>query len=818
MIYHQLKIAFRRLWANKLFSLISIIGLAVGLTTFLIIFHFTTFELSFDHFHKNKDEIYRVVCYPNDGKKQPSARNYKGLGLLIKDQFPEVKQVVRFWKVWNRNDGEAIKANGKIFYEQKIIQSDPSFFKVFPALLKRGEPELVLREPNSIVLSDSKAKNYFGDTDPIGRIISDGDINLTVTGIMYDIPINSHLDIEVVRTFSDDFFLQDGWQGFYLYTYLTLDSKTTAEAFQMKLETAIRAKRTEFEDLANVSFELQPITEIHLSPNLSQELTTNSNKTLVFFLMGIGFLIITMVWINHMTLSISSFFSRAKELSIRGIVGADRSNLIRQLLLEYLMLIGLSIPLAVFVTIISNQYFVEEGFIPDISKDLYYPQMWVVGIMVLLLGSVLTGLFPSFLIRKVDLSGELKTRALRSLSGNKFRSAMVILQFISSIILVSGVVVMSLQLQHLRSGNKNMVIDKVIGIRNPTAYAEFESDETEIKDYKLFKELLENNPVIEQVASSSAIPGSPIGFSTTEGIKRSLDDPLDPIQMKVIYVDNSFLNVYSIPLLAGRSFSDQNTNDLDEKSIMLSEAAIRHLGFALPESAIGQKIQYHMWNRWNTYEIIGVYKDYAHESQKSEPYPSILYFNRYRDDYGSYVMHQSFHSVKIANGVDIGVALAHIQKIWETIWPEKPMEYNFVEQLYEQQYHAENVLATSFSLFSLVAISLALLGVFGITHFEVQHKLKEISIRKVLGSSIRSIIKLMAKKYVGLILISALLATPVSYLLADEWLSVYPVRIALHLWLFMIPIALLLLLVMLTSGSLIWKSANTNPAEVLRSE
>lgn len=818
MIYHQLKISFRRLWSNRLFSLISILGLALGIATFLILFHFTTFELSFDHFHVNKDEIYRVITYPNDGKKQATGRNYKGLGLLIKDQFPEVKRVVRFWKVWNRNDGEALRASGKIFYEEKIIQSDPTFFEVFPTLLKNGKANVVLKEPNSIVLSERKAKSYFGNEDPIGKIISDGLQDLTVTGIMYDIPINSHLDIDLVRTFSDDFFLQDGWQSLYLYTYVTIDPISNPEEFESRLESVVRAKKNEFENLASVAFELQPVTDIHLSPNLSQELTTNSNKTLVFFLMGIGFLIITMAWINHATFSISSFFARAKELGIRSFVGANQSNLIRQLLLEFLALFMMALPLAILVTIISNQYFVEQGFIPDISKDLYRPEMWLIGIAVLLIGSIITGLFPSFLIRKIDISGEYKTGTKSGISGNKFRSTMLALQFIASIILISGVVIMSLQLNHLKSKDKNMETERVIGIRNPTAYAEFESDETEINDYELFKELLKNNPAIEEVASSSAVPGSPIGFSSTDGIKRSLEDPLDPINMKVIYVDNEFLNVYSIPLLAGRSFSNQNLNDLSEGSIMLSESAIHHLGFPSAESALGHEVKYHMWSQWSDYEIIGVYKDYAHESFKSVPNPSILYFNRFIDDYDSYIMHQSFVSIKITNGANPEVAIAHLEKTWDAIWPEKPLEYHFIDQLYDQQYHSEKVLIASFSIFSFVAITLALLGVIGITYFEVQYKRKEIGIRKVLGSSIHNIMMLISKKYIGLILISALLAAPISYLLADEWLKIYPEKINLQLWAFIVPVVLVLFLVLFTSGSITLKNASTNPADVLRND
>ena len=792
--------------------MITFLGLSTGFASFIILFHFTTYELSFDQFHKNKDEIYRVVCYP--GKGIPNARNYNSLGIFIKDQFPEVKEVVRFWKVWNSQDGEAFKADGKIHYEQKVIQSDSTFFMVFPSLLKDGDPKTVLREPNSIVISESKAKAYFGSKNPIGQVISDSEFDLTVTGIMFDTPKNSHFEIDIIRTYYDDFFLKENWKGMHLYTYLTIDPKTDINALKSKLESAVRAKRTNFEHLAEVSFEFQPITDIHLSPNLAREISPNTDKTLVYFLMGIGIMILIMAWINHVNLTISSFFSRAKELSIRGVVGAKRSNLIRQLLTEYLLLNTIAIPIAFLFINISNQFLISLGLVPNILNGVYQPALWIGVLVLLLMGSVMTGLYPSILIRKIQFSNELKTKSAHAVSGSQFRSSLIVIQFFASIILISGVLIMRLQQKFLKTQNKNMEIEQVIAVRNPTAYTEFEPESEQTNNYNLFKEQLISHTAIEYVAVSSAIPGSPVGFSGTNGLKIKEDDPYDPTQIKLLFVSENFLDVYSIPLLEGRSFSNQNAQDLGEESIMLSENAIKHLGFSSPESAIGQTVEFHIYTRWNTYQIIGVFKDYAHESVKSTSYPSILYFSRYE----SYIMHHLYHSIKIAKDANIEDALAHLKKTWATIWPEKPLEYQFVDQVYEQQYRNEKVLESSFVLFSFIAIFLACLGVLGISHHEIQLKMKEISIRKVLGSSIYLVIRLLSVKYIQLILIAACLAVPLAIWLAGKWLENYPIRISLDFWIFLIPIGVIFCLVFLTSGSLIYKSANTNPAKILRSE
>ena len=247
---------------------------------------------------------------------------------------------------------------------------------------------------------------------------------------------------------------------------------------------------------------------------------------------------------------------------------------------------------------------------------------------------------------------------------------------------------------------------------------------------------------------------------------------------------------------------------------MLSEDAIRHLGFSSAEAAIDQTVEFHIWAAWNTYTIIGVYKDYAHESAKSSRLPSVFYYSRYE----SYIMHHLYHSIQITREANTVDALTHLKRTWDTIWPEKPLEYQFVDQVYEQQYKSEKVLEASFSLFSMVAIFLACLGVLGITHHEVQLKMKEISIRKVLGSSISSIIRLLSSKYIQLILISTCLSIPMVIWLANEWLENYPIRISLDWWIFLIPIALIFGLVFLTSGSMIYKSANMNPAKILRTE
>lgn len=816
LLRNHFKMAGRQLYRHKAFSAISILGLTIGIAAALIILRFTTYQLSYDQFHENKDDIYRVVCQPCGDDQEASARNYYGLGSLIQSDFPQVEHVVRFWKMWNNNDGYAWKYNDLIFYERELIEADASFFQVFPSLLLKGDTETVLSQPNSIVISESTAKKYFGKNDPIGKVLNSSEYDYLITGVSKDMPDNSHFKVNMVSTmYEDDWSEQEhGWYSSTLYTYLTLKDQEAIPDFKEQLTKAIRAKSKEFEHLEQAEFELQPIADIHLDSDLTHELGANSDRSTVYAIGGIGLLVLIMAWINHINLFMSRFLSRARELNIRSIMGAGRANLTSQLLVEYICLMSMATLLAIATVALAEPYLIHYQIIPDMGMEYYRKDIWLAAASIILLCSLLTGLYPSLLLSKIKIQNGLKGSVSTGKSTAELRGALLVFQLSISITLIAGVTILSQQLEKLRTADLNMNVERVIAIHNPTTYTEFEGEENQVINYQTFKNELSRHSSISSIASSSSIPGSPVGFSYVDHLKNDRTDPRDAKRFKMVFIDQDFFEVYSISLLAGRSYSSNIQQDVNQKSIILSSSAIEHLGYSSAREAINQSVDFKLFDEWASYEIIGVFEDYRHESSKVGMYPSIMFFNRYEE----YIMHHLYHSFKINNQRDTKAALAHLEKSWAKVWPEKPLEYYFIDTVYEKQFKEEIAMGNTLMLFSFIAVFVAGLGILGMTLFEVQIRKKEISIRKVLGSSVTAIIGLLSKRYVALLAIASLISAPIIYSLGGQWLNNYPDPIALGPVLLALPVMTVLLVVAIACGGQILKSAVDNPINNLRDE
>ncbi|MEQ8712722.1 MAG: ABC transporter permease, partial [Cyclobacteriaceae bacterium] len=816
LLRNHFKMAWRQLYRHKAFSAISILGLTIGISAALIILRFTTYQLSYDQFHDNKDNIYRVVCQPCGDNQEASARNYYGLGSLIQSDFPQMEHVVRFWKMWNNNDGYAWKYNNQIFYERELIEADASFFQVFPSLLLKGDPKTVLSQPNSLVISELTAKKYFGEEDPIGKVLNSSEYDYLITGVSKDMPDNSHFKVNMVSTmYEDDWSEQEhGWYSLTLYTYLTIKDQEAIPGFEEELTKVVQAKSKEFEHLEKVEFKLQPITNIHLDSDLTHELGANSDRSTVYAIGGIGLLVLIMAWINHINLFTSRFLSRARELSIRSIMGAGKANLTGQLLVEYICLMSISGLLAVATMTFAEPYLIHYQIIPNMGMGYYRPDIWLAAASIILMGSLLTGLYPSLLLSKIKVQNGLKGRIRTGKSKHDLRGGLLVFQLAISITLIAGVTILSKQLEKLRTADLNMNVDQVVAIHNPTTYTEFEGEENKVINYQTFRNELTSHSSISSVASSSSIPGSPVGFSYIDHLKNDRTEPRDAKRFKMVFIDQDFFEVYGIGLIAGRSYSSGIQQDVNQKSIILSVSAIEHLGYSSAREAIHQTVDFKLFDEWASYEIIGVFEDYRHESTKVSMYPSIMFFNRYDE----YIMHHLYHSFKINIQGDTEAALAHLEESWAKVWPEKPLEYYFLDTVYERQFKEEESLSNTFKLFSIIAVIVAGLGILGMTLFEVQLRKKEISIRKVLGSSVAAIVKLLSRRYVALLAIAGFVSAPIVYSLGGQWLNNYPDPITLSPALLALPVMLVLLVVALACGVQILKSAVANPIDNLRDE
>ncbi|MEO8474099.1 MAG: ABC transporter permease [Chryseolinea sp.] len=825
MILNYFKIAYRHLIRSKAFSLINIFGLAVGITAFFLIVQFTSFETNYDKFHINHDAIYRVGLerYTNGELQQTSAKTFAGIRSLLKQHFAEVTSFTGFYKT-PANTGFLFRSNGKLYNEPGgVLNPDSSFFKVFPSLLVRGDAATVLKNKNNLVISESMAHKLFGDTDPIGQTIEriDDDNNgsdFVVTGILKDIPANSHFHASFIRHIEDSWPIPDYWKESFLFTYINISDGSDPHQIANRMNVLLRKLEKDNPLVKGSNVFLQPITDIHLSSHFKDELEANGSKTLLYSLTLIGLVILGMAWINYVNLQTARFTTRAKEVGVRRIIGSGKSDLAVQFLIEYFFITIASLLVAVFLLFFILPYFSELTGIPLISIEWSRPEVWIIALCVFTTGSIIVGVYPALFLLKLNPLTSLKGYASGRIHGSLARRSLVVIQFSASLVLIAFVMVINAQLDFMRISSKKIELEHVIAIANPTAYSNQELQSTH-NEYKVFENKLLQNAAVKIVASSSAIPGSEIGFSYINLIKRNQDDPYDPTIYKTLFVDCNYIPAYGLKLLAGQNFAGPETGrpwidpwqDKSWTTIVLNERAIRQLGFHSPEEAIGQMVNFQLFDEFLKYKIIGVVEDYHHEAVKKEVYPTIFALN-----YSAF--QQVYYSVRLnarSNSVD---ALAYIEKSWKELFPERPFEYFFLDDYYDQQYKSELHFGSTFTLFAGIAVFIACLGILGMTLFETNARLKEISIRKALGASAVSLVTLLFRDHARIVLMSTLIAGPLIYFFGKEWLSTYPNRIEISFLFFFAPLGIILSMVVVTSGFQTVKAANTNPVDHLKHE
>jgi putative ABC transport system permease protein len=826
MLTTHLKVAFRHLTRSKFFTLINVTGLAIGISAFLLIAHYISFQLSYDQFHTNKDYIYRVGLkrYENGELVETSAKTFPGIRMLLKQNFPEVQSVTGFYKI-PANTGFLFRYQGKIYNETGgWLSSDSAFFTVFPSLLLHGNATTAMKEPNSIVISETVAKKLFGDKDAVGQVLDRIDDHseggqFTIRGVIKDIPENAHFHATIIQQINDNRpeASVDLWGEGRLTTYVTFSEKIQPDAIKRKLNRLLHQLEKENKLIKDTEVYLQPITDIHLSSHCKDELEANGNKELLYLLGSVGFIILLIAWINYINLETSRFVSRTKEFSVRRVIGSGKLNLAAQYLTEYSCLTFGALILSVVIIVVFAPYYSDLTGVQLQRISLDQPFVWTVAAIVFMLGSIIAGIYPAIFLLKFDPVAALRGSVSKYRSGNKVRQTLVVFQFTVSIILVAFVMTVQQQLDYMKVINKGIELETVVAIRNPTAYSNQELT-TKYGEFETFQNKLLQYPMVRSLASSSAIPGSEIGFNYVNLIKRNIGDPYDPAVYKTLFVSSDFIDTYNIGLVAGNSFEvPANFNGTapwetaNWSSVILNERAIRQLGFTSATDALNQEIYFEAFDEPLKCRIIGVIKDYHHEATKKEVYPTILFHN-----YATF--QQVYFSVRLNEGSKPEESLSQIENTWKELFPDRPFDYFFLDEYYDRQFKSEVYFQKIFTLFAGIAIVVACLGILGITLFEMNSRLKEISIRKVLGASVVGVTILLSKTNVKLIALASIFATPLIYILATEWLSNYPERIQLTAWLALIPVAVIMIIVLTVSGFQTIKTARANPVDHLRGE
>lgn len=515
MLQSHLKTACRYLWKNKVFSLINLSGLAISMAAAFLILQYLSFELSYDQFHDNKNEIFRVTYqhHENGELKNTSAGTFYGVGSFMKEHFPEVKAFVRFYK-WPANTGVLLMAENKIYNERNYLFGDLDFFNVFSSLLIQGDASSCLSNPNSIIISERLALKMFGTSDVMGRTINNLDQKreeLIITGIMQDVPENSHFALDVVRPRD---WIPDGseWKYFREWTYVTIDEGTAIPDFENRLNEALRKDQKNNPYYKGASMSLQRITDIHLHSHLKDEINPNSVPATMYVIIGVFLVILVIAWINYINLETARFITRIKEVGVRRIIGSTKKELVLQFFIQYLCLNVAAALVACVLVYSVMPYFPFIAGVPIRAVQLSVPWLWLISLGIFISGTLLTGIYPALLLLKFNPVASLKGKLTRSVHGIFLRKSLLVFQFVSSITLIAFLMVISRQLTFMRNTNGNVNLSQILTIYNPTNYSAYEDSLRKEKN-DVFRNKLLSNPATVNLTTSSAIPGEPVGFT-----------------------------------------------------------------------------------------------------------------------------------------------------------------------------------------------------------------------------------------------------------------------------------------------------------------
>ncbi len=802
MFKNYLTITLRTFKKHKVYSFINLFGLAVGITAGFIILQYVHYEFNYDTHLQNRDNIYRVQQdrYNKGELTTQWASGCAGIGPDLKEMFPEVEAYVKLYK-----SNTLLKYNNKYIKVKDPYYVTENFFEVFSIPLIRGIDSLVLKGLYTVVLSESMAKNIFGNEDPIGKEVRLNDNwNFEVVGIFEDIPENSHMKIDLVYSFetyvnltSNDANTQWNWDGF--MTYVQLKNGTDPLVFEAKIPTLVKSKVGEENEANNsgIAFHLQPIDKIHLTSNYMMEFKPNGNEQTTYFLLIVGIFILIIAWINYINLTTARAMQRAKEVGIRKVLGSYRRQLINQFMFESVFMNLLSLLIASLTIFLIFPYF--NQFV-GISEPYTFPRdstFWLIFVGIMLVGILLSGLYPSMVLSGFKPISVLKGKLENSKSGIVLRKSLVVFQFMTSIILITGTYVVYQQMMYLQNQDLGVNINKTIVLKTPNVGSD--SLFNIQNDYFVNQLLMESD--INLISKSSSVPGRKPNWNA--GGIRLLEQREDEInQYRIISMDDQYMELYEMEVIEGRKFN--KTYGHETSNALVNEAAVKLMGINEMSEIISRKILF--WG--DTFKIVGVLKNFRQESPKSNFDPLIF---RYNSRSGG------FYSLKVSSN-NMQKLIRKIEGHWQSAFQSRPLEYFFLDDYYNEQYKSENRFGSIFGFFAGLAILIACLGLFGLASYATALRMKEIGVRKVLGARIGQLLLLLTKDFMKLVAVSILIGLPLSFWMIDRWLEDFANRISLSAGLFIIPSLLLCLIALITIAYHTFKTATLNPASTLKDE
>lgn len=816
MISNYLKVALRSIFRNKLTAFINIAGLALAMACALLIYLYISDEVMYDQFHSKADRIYRVT---RDFKSPDGTVNLHlgnvapPIGPLLKNDFGEIEELARtinFTLVIGREEnGELIKN----FTEQRLFLAEPALFKIFDIDVLAGDPAKALERPFTVMLSETAALKYFDDTNVVGkRLRANNAFDIEVTGVFKDFPDQAHWHPELLVSFStlenDNIYgkagLESNWGNNAFGTYFLLEEGADPKKLEAQLPGFLDkhfgpyvisnyGAPADYIASKGTTLYVQKVTDIHLYSHLDDEIEVNGNINNVYMMGVIGLFIMLIACFNFVNLSTARATKRSKEVGLRKVVGAVRNQLVIQYLSESILIAFFALIISLGVAWIGldwlNQFTQKELVLNFIQN----PELLIGLLLTTVLIGILAGIYPAFVVSGFKPALTLKGQQGSAGGKGEIRKILVVTQFSISVVLLIATAITIQQLDYLNKRDLGYSKDRILTL---TYYNEL------VNSFDAFQNELMRSSTIKGVGRSSRIPtGRLLDSQGSPGI--ALGDSLvdTKITTKNVAVDDGFFPTYEVAFAAGRNFSKSVATD-DSLGFIINETAAKAYGITSPEQGIDKDFSY----GGTKGKLVGIVKDFHFESLHQDIIPIVFHQGGY-----------NVISVKIA-GDNVQTGVEQIEKIWKEFLPQRPFEFNFLDDRYQQLYEAEQKQSQLFTLFSGLAIFIACLGLFGLATFNTLQRVKEIGIRKVLGASVPTILGLLSKEIVILIVIANLIAWPVAWFLMNKWLDSFAYHIEVNLLVYVLSGVAAVIIALITVSTQTIRAAMTNPSETLRYE
>lgn len=797
---------------NKFYTILNVVGLSVGLICAILIVLFIQEELSYDKYNVNHKRIVRLASdFTLNGKRDRVATSPMPFGPTFKQEFPEVEEYVRI----QGSGRQQFRYKDKEFYEERISYIDSSVFKVFSYNLIQGDPDKALTEPYTIVLNETLAKKYFGDEDPIGKVLIVGENrSFTVTGVMEDIPRNSHFNfrgfysmktIESIRG-AEEFNSTEPitFWSFSNYTFLLLKENTNIDALQSKFPSYYNKYMKSLGDQLGVEYHLivQKLADIHLKSDLQWDAPTGNIKY-IFILSAIAFFILSIAGINYMNMATARSSKRAREVGVRKVVGAHRDTLIRQFLMESLSLTILALMIALIVVEL-----ILPLFNSLVNKDLSLsvretPEILVFSVVLALVLGIVSGSYPAFYLSSFRPATILKGSTIKGKAGGLLRKLLVISQFTVSAIMISGTIVVGVQLNYMN--NKDM------GFSKEDVLVSIVRDSLMRTKIEPLKDELRKSPNINSIATSNTL----IGFDGSKTVHLyEGEEGMEQYALNFSVIDFDYLDMMQMKIMQGRKFNRKIASDTSSAFIVNQSAARK---FNWNEKAVGKKLQLGVELEGEEDddgimkgEVVGVVADFHYRPLREniEPINFLVSENP---------RHRRVLYVKL-NQENREESIKYIESVWNKFSPNMAFNYFFLDDRLRENYDSEVRLTWIFSIFSLLSILIASLGLFGLSSFMAEQRTKELGIRKVLGASVKQLVNLLTKEFVRLIFIANVLAIPITYWAMNSWLNDFSYRIQISWWIFLLTLIVSLVIGVFTVSWQSYRAASADPVNAIKYE